>query len=32
MSFFPGVFIVLTTLSTSVLGRWLQRRLEGRNP
>lgn len=32
MSFFPGVFIVLTTLSTSVLGRWLQRRLEGRSP
>jgi peptide/nickel transport system permease protein len=32
MTFFPGLFIVLTTLSTTVLGRWLQRRLEGRTP
>ncbi|MFT4247226.1 MAG: ABC transporter permease [Pseudomonas sp.] len=32
MTFFPGLFIVLTTLSTTVLGRWLQRRLEGRAP
>ncbi|WP_416424456.1 ABC transporter permease [Pseudomonas sp. App30] len=26
----PGLFIVLTTLSTTVLGRYLQQRLEGR--
>lgn len=32
MTFFPGLFIVLTTLSTTVLGRYLQRRLEGRAP
>ena len=30
LTFFPGVFIVLTTLSTTTLGRFLQRRLEGR--
>ncbi|MEE7548904.1 ABC transporter permease, partial [Xanthomonas sp. Kuri4-1] len=32
MTFFPGLLIVLTTLSTTVLGRYLQRRLEGRAP
>ncbi|WP_275626771.1 ABC transporter permease [Pseudomonas sp. 273] len=30
LTFFPGLFIVLTTLSTTVAGRYLQRRLEGR--
>jgi len=30
LTFFPGLFIVLTTLSTSVLGRYLQRKREGR--
>ncbi|ADU72528.1 ABC transporter permease [Pantoea sp. At-9b] len=30
LTFFPGLFIVLTTLSTSVLGRYLQRKSEGR--
>ncbi|WP_426217709.1 ABC transporter permease [Pseudomonas sp. DWRC2-2] len=30
MTFFPGLFIVLTTLSTTVAGRYLQQRLEGR--
>jgi len=30
LTFFPGLFIVLTTLSTTVVGRFLQRRLEGR--
>mgnify|MGYP001073636487 CR=1 FL=1 len=30
MTFFPGLFIVLTTLSTTVFGRYLQRRIEGR--
>jgi peptide/nickel transport system permease protein len=30
LTFFPGLFIVLTTLSTTVLGRYLQRRVEGR--
>ena len=30
LTFFPGVFIVLTTLSTTVAGRYLQPRLEGR--
>lgn len=30
LTFFPGLFIVLTTLATSVLGRYLQRRSEGR--
>lgn len=30
LTFFPGVFIVLTTLSTTVAGRYLQQRLEGR--
>ncbi len=30
MTFFPGLFIVLTTLATTVFGRALQRRLEGR--
>ncbi|HWJ74157.1 MAG TPA: ABC transporter permease [Kaistia sp.] len=32
MTFFPGLFIVLTTLSTTMFGRYLQRRLEGRLP
>lgn len=31
LTFFPGLFIVLTTLSTTVAGRYLQRRLEGRH-
>ncbi len=31
LTFFPGFFIVLTTLSTTVVGRYLQQRLEGRN-
>lgn len=31
LTFFPGLFIVLTTLSTTVAGRYLQRRLEGRD-
>jgi peptide/nickel transport system permease protein len=31
LTFFPGLFIVLTTLSTTVVGRLLQRRLEGRD-
>lgn len=30
LTFFPGFFILLTTLSTTVVGRYLQRRLEGR--
>jgi peptide/nickel transport system permease protein len=30
LTFFPGLFIVLTTLSTTIVGRFLQRRLEGR--
>jgi peptide/nickel transport system permease protein len=30
LTFFPGLFIVLTTLSTTVIGRYLQRRIEGR--
>ena len=30
LTFFPGLFIVLTMLSTTVFGRFLQRRLEGR--
>jgi peptide/nickel transport system permease protein len=30
LTFFPGAAIVLTTLSTTTLGRFLQRRLEGR--
>ncbi|MBV8474872.1 MAG: ABC transporter permease [Hyphomicrobiales bacterium] len=30
MTFFPGLFIVLTTLSTTIFGRYLQRRIEGR--
>lgn len=30
LTFFPGLFIVLTTLSTTVTGRYLQQRLEGR--
>ncbi|QKJ86904.1 peptide/nickel transport system permease protein [Paramixta manurensis] len=30
LTFFPGLFIVLTTLSTTVFGRYLQRRIEGR--
>jgi len=30
LTFFPGLFIVLTTLSTSVVGRYLQRKSEGR--
>ena len=30
LTFVPGLFIVLTTLSTTVLGRYLQQRLEGR--
>jgi peptide/nickel transport system permease protein len=30
LTFFPGLFIVLTTLSTTVVGRYLHRRLEGR--
>jgi peptide/nickel transport system permease protein len=30
LTFFPGLFIVLTTLATTVLGRYLQRRMEGR--
>jgi peptide/nickel transport system permease protein len=30
LTFFPGLFIVLTALSTTVVGRYLQRRLEGR--
>lgn len=29
LTFFPGLFILLTTLSTTVLGRYLQQRLEG---
>lgn len=32
LTFFPGLFIVLTTLSTTVAGRYLQQRLEGRHP
>lgn len=32
LTFFPGLFIVLTTLSTTVAGRYLQQRLEGRLP
>lgn len=31
IEFFPGTIIVLITLSTTALGRYLQRRLEGRN-
>ncbi|CAB1214263.1 ABC transporter permease [Acinetobacter bouvetii] len=31
LTFFPGFFILLTTLSTTVLGRYLQNRLEGRS-
>jgi peptide/nickel transport system permease protein len=30
LTFFPGLFIVLTTLSTTVVGRYLQKLLEGR--
>ncbi len=30
LTFVPGLFIVLTTLSTTVVGRYLQQRLEGR--
>lgn len=30
LTFFPGVFIVLTTLSTTVVGHHVQHRLEGR--
>ncbi|WP_213875837.1 ABC transporter permease [Pseudomonas sp. dw_358] len=30
LTFFPGLFIVLTTLSTTVAGRYMQQRLEGR--
>lgn len=30
LTFFPGLFIVLTTLSTTVFGRYLQQLLEGR--
>lgn len=30
LTFFPGLFIVATTLSTTVVGRYLQQRLEGR--
>lgn len=30
LTFFPGLFIVLTTLSTTILGRYLQQLLEGR--
>jgi peptide/nickel transport system permease protein len=30
LTFFPGLFIVLTTLSTTIFGRYLQRRMEGR--
>lgn len=30
LTFFPGLFIVLTTLSTTAVGRYLQRWLEGR--
>lgn len=30
LTLFPGLFIVLTTLSTTVAGRYLQQRLEGR--
>ncbi|KAA8734872.1 ABC transporter permease [Acinetobacter qingfengensis] len=30
LTFFPGFFILLTTLSTTVVGRYLQHRLEGR--
>lgn len=30
LTFFPGFFILLTTLSTTILGRYLQNRLEGR--
>lgn len=32
LTFFPGALIVLTTLSTTVVGRYLQQRLEGRLP
>ncbi|MDR6713788.1 peptide/nickel transport system permease protein [Pseudomonas hunanensis] len=32
LTFFPGLFIVLTTLATTVTGRYLQQRLEGRLP
>ncbi|AIR90439.1 ABC transporter permease [Pseudomonas cremoricolorata] len=32
LTFFPGLFIVLTTLSTTVTGRYIQHRLEGRRP
>lgn len=30
LTFFPGLFIVLTTLATTVTGRFIQQRLEGR--
>lgn len=30
LTFFPGLFIVCTTLSTTVVGRYLQQRMEGR--
>ncbi|WP_249206752.1 ABC transporter permease [Gluconobacter cerinus] len=30
LTLFPGLFIVLTVLSTTIVGRFLQRRLEGR--
>ncbi|BBH46612.1 ABC transporter permease [Pseudomonas sp. KU43P] len=32
LTFFPGLFIVLTTLATTVTGRYIQQRLEGRLP
>ncbi|MCQ9426219.1 ABC transporter permease [Pseudomonas sp. LJDD11] len=32
LTFFPGLFIVLTTLSTTATGRYIQKRLEGRLP
>ncbi|MEA5670856.1 ABC transporter permease [Pseudomonas sp. MH2] len=32
LTFFPGLFIVLTTLATTAAGRYLQHRLEGRLP
>jgi len=32
LTFFPGLFIVLTTLSTTIVGRYVQQRLEGRLP
>jgi len=32
LTFFPGLFIMLTVLSTTAAGRFLQRRIEGRMP